>query len=180
MIFGLFRRRGTDPVPQAYVRIVGQARQPVFYRDLAVPDTVEGRFELIVLHCGLVVARMTRAGGEHKDVAQRLAEEFFADMDRSLREMGTGDISVPKKMKKIAEAFYGRMNAYETALLRDGDEDLAAALDRNVYDRAAPPGAAAALASYVREARAALDAADAAAVVDDRLTWPLPASGTPS
>lgn len=179
MVFGLFRRRAADPVPQAYVRLVQQARQPVFYLDLAVPDTVEGRFELIVLHCGLVVARLARAGDEHQDTARRLSEVFFDDMDRTLREMGTGDVSVPRKMKKIAGAFYGRIDAYEAGI-KAGADDLAAALDRNVYDRAAPEGAAAALASYVRAAHTSLSDAPPEAFLDNSFIWPTPAAGRTS
>lgn len=172
MVFGLLRRRRDDGTGALYAAIVAQARRPVFYVDLAVPDTVEGRFELMVLHCGLVVARLGRDDAT-RETGTRLAEAFFDDMDRTLRETGVGDVTVPRKMKKIASAFYGRLTAYEAA----GDRAaLAEALARNVYDGAAPAGAAEALATYVEAAIAALGAADPAALAAADIPWPRPAS----
>ncbi|WP_181702916.1 ubiquinol-cytochrome C chaperone family protein [Chthonobacter albigriseus] len=141
MVFGLFRRRD-EGVDAVYASVVGHARNPIFYMDYGVPDTVEGRFELIVAVCGLVVGRLTAAGGKHRDAARVLSETFFADMDNSLREMGISDVGVPKRMKKIAQAFFGRVGAYETAIAGADANALAAALDRNVYDGGDPASAA--------------------------------------
>jgi cytochrome b pre-mRNA-processing protein 3 len=170
MVFGLFRRRSDETAATLYHQVVGQARQPVFYIDFSVADTVEGRFELIVLHCGLLVARLGRDPATRETGAQ-LAETFFADMDRTLREMGIGDVSVPKKMRKIADAFYGRLTAYEQAA---GSPALVEAVARNVYDGAPAPGAAEALASYIEAAIAALAAADAAVLRAGSIPWPEP------
>lgn len=180
MLFGLFRRKREDTVSALYARCVGQARAQDFYARLGVPDTVDGRFELVVLHCGLAVARLSAGGPEVREVGRRLAEVFFADMDRSLREMGVGDLSVPKKMTKIAQAFYGRINAYKGGLSEPGDEALRAAVVRNVFDGKAPDSsAAAALAAYVRALSDALAAADDAAVAAGRIVFPDPAGFAP-
>lgn len=168
MVFGLLRRRRDDATAALYAAVVAQARQPAFYAGLAVPDTVEGRFELMVLHCGLVVARLGR-DPETREAGTRLAETFFDDMDRTLRETGVGDLSVPKKMKKIAGAFYGRLTAYETA---GTGPALVAALARNVYDGRPPEGAAEALAAYMERTVAALAAADAGTIAGGTILWP--------
>jgi cytochrome b pre-mRNA-processing protein 3 len=124
----LFRRK-PKPAAALYDVIVAAARHPHFFVDLNVPDTLDGRFDLIVLHLYLVLDRL-------RDVAeterQNLIDYFFMDMDRSLREMGVGDLSVGKKVRVMAEAFYGRMLAYQAAV-EQGDPALAVALERNVY-----------------------------------------------
>jgi cytochrome b pre-mRNA-processing protein 3 len=153
MIFRLFRR---DPqaasITALYGAIVAQARHPGFYLDFGVPDTPEGRFDMIVLHLALVCRRLGRAEGPDQGPARTLSQAVFdmfcRDMDHSLREMGVGDLGVPKKMQKLGEAFYGRLDAYDRALAVAGDEDLAAALRRNVLGEGAP--AAPRLAAYVR------------------------------
>jgi cytochrome b pre-mRNA-processing protein 3 len=95
---------------------VAAARQEVFYARWAVPDTVDGRFDMIALHLFLVLERLKGEGQAVEDFRQVLTDTFFQDMDRSLREMGVGDISVGKKVRKMAEAFYGRVQAYAAAL----------------------------------------------------------------
>ena len=179
MVFGLFKRRDEERVVALYRQIVAQARQPSFYEDLGVPDTVEGRFEMIVLHTGLVVSRLGAGSTADRDFGRRVAEHFFSDMDRTLREMGVGDLTVPKKMKKIAGAFYGRVGAYQEAAAA-GEPALAAALERNVYDGKAPAGAAAGLARYVAEANRRLAGTDTADVAAGRFAFPPAASGEPA
>ncbi len=110
--------------------IVAQARLPAFYERFGVPDTVNGRFDMVLLHLWLVLRRL-RTGTEGTALAQALFDHFCSDMDDNLREMGVGDLSVPKRMVKFAEAFYGRTAAYDAALKADGSE-LAQALARNV------------------------------------------------
>jgi cytochrome b pre-mRNA-processing protein 3 len=134
-----------------YVAVVEQARRPGFYRRHRVPDTVDGRFELIALHTFLVLHRLTREGDRTRDLAQALFDRLFADMDRSLREMGAGDMGVGKRIQHMAQAFYGRMAAYRQALAGD-DAALEGALRRNLYGTV-PEGAlpTAAMARYVRE-----------------------------
>ena len=115
--------------------VVEQARRPEFFTRFGVPDTLDGRFELICLHAFLYLHRLKSEPCRARRVAQRFFDTMFADFDRSLRELGTGDLSVGRQVKRMAEAFYGRIRAYEQGL--DGDEDaVAAALDRNLYGTA--------------------------------------------
>ena len=132
---------------------------PAFYLGLGVPDTVEGRFDLIVLHVHLLFRRLSGQGAEMQAIGQGVFDRFVTDMDDSLREMGTGDLAVPKRMRAMGEAFYGRAEAYEAALALQGDQALAAALKRNVYVGAADADRMAVkLAQYVRRADASLAA----------------------
>jgi cytochrome b pre-mRNA-processing protein 3 len=156
-MFALFR---TDPVHEAavaaYRRVVDQARRPAFFTDCGVPDTVDGRFELICLHAFLYLHRLKRDQPRSAALGQRFFDEMFADFDRSLREMGTGDLSVGREIRRMAEAFYGRIEAYEKGL-SEGDPSLAAALTRNLFGTASPRTAQlAALADYTRREAAAL------------------------
>ncbi|NJM30928.1 MAG: ubiquinol-cytochrome C chaperone [Rhizobiales bacterium] len=119
-------------VPQArplYGAIVAAARHPSHYADLGVADTVDGRFEMVCLYLYLVLARLK--GENREEFRGELTDEFFADMDRALREMGVGDLSVGKKVRRMAESFYGRVSAYEAA--GEDEAALAPALARNVY-----------------------------------------------
>ena len=130
---------GDDVAHRLYRQAVEQARQPAFYRDLAVPDTVDGRFDLIVLHVILVLRRLAAEGEDAAPLGRRVQEVLFDDMDRALREMGVGDLSVGKQVKKMAEAFFGRLDAYGQALGAPAeDAALADAVRRNIY-RGAPP-----------------------------------------
>ena len=143
-----------DPARILYEAIVAAARQPKFYLDHAVADTIDGRFDMIALHMFLVLERMRGQGGTSENVRQQLTDHFFLDMDRSLREMGVGDLSVGKKVRKMAEVFYGRVAAYDTAG-REGPEALVNALARNVYADATSPHAEG-LAEWVKSARDSL------------------------
>lgn len=177
MIFPLFRRnRRPDTISTLYGMIVAQARMPCFYRDYAVPDTVNGRFDLIVLHLALVLDRLM-ADPEQREAGQGLFDHFCADMDGNLREIGISDLKVPKEMRRMAEAFYGRAQAYQAALAADGDQALIEALARNIYGVSPPgPAAAARLAAYMREAVREVAAQDGAAVAQGALRLPDPAA----
>jgi cytochrome b pre-mRNA-processing protein 3 len=121
------RLRGT--IEAIYGMIVAQAREPLFYRDLAVPDTVDGRFDMVLLQLWLVLRRM-----DPKDeLSQGLFDRFCTDMDDNLRELGTADLKVPKKMREFGRAFYGRAKAYDIAI-NEGMDALAAALSKNIYN----------------------------------------------
>jgi cytochrome b pre-mRNA-processing protein 3 len=173
MILRLFRRSYTATINALYGAIVAQARRPVFYAGFGVPDTVEGRFDMVVLHLVLVLRRLRQGTGgpaRNKQLAQGLFDAFCRDMDHNLREMGVGDLAVPKQMKRLAEAFYGRQRAYEDALAADDPAALAAALRRNVFS-GADEGAAARLARYMRGAAAQLDAIEGAALRRGRLAF---------
>ena len=154
----LFRQRTeTDPVSQAYEHLVAQSRLPVLYTAFAVPDTVIGRFDMIALHAFLVFHRLKSHDAKAEAFCQTLFDHMFTDMDRSLREMGVGDLSVGKKVKALARGFYGRVVAYERALAAPGDSELQNTLMRNVYPLAEPPpSAVAGMVDYVRRQAAAL------------------------
>lgn len=179
MIFRLFRR---DPqganITALYGAIVAQARVPAFYLAFGVPDTPEGRFDLLVLHLALVCRRLGRAEGAEQASARALSQGVFdmfcRDMDHSLREMGVGDLSVPKKMRKLGEAFYGRLEVYDRALGSAAPVDLAAALARNLQGPGAPVEAAQRLAAYVRAAAAGLEALPIAGLRDGKVSFPDP------
>ncbi len=122
--------RGT--IEAIYGMIVTQAREPLFYRDLGVPDTVNGRFDLLVLHLWMVLRRLRPIEGG-AGLSQALFDHFCDDMDANLREMGVGDLTVPKRMQAFGEAFYGRAAAYDLALAA-GEEPLAQALCKNILN----------------------------------------------
>jgi cytochrome b pre-mRNA-processing protein 3 len=177
MIFPLFRRnRRPDTISTLYGMIVAQARLPCFYRDYAVPDTVNGRFDLIVLHLALVLDRLM-ADPAQREAGQWLFDHFCTDMDSNLREIGISDLKVPREMRRMGEAFYGRAQAYQAALAEEGDEALIEAVARNIYG-VTPPGPAAAgrLAAYMREAVREVAAQDPAALAEGALRLPDPAA----
>ena len=159
-MFSLFRSR-TPPnrVPELYGAIVAQARHPALFADWGVPDTVFGRFEMVALHVFLVLRRLKAGAASDAALAQRLFDHFFGDVDRSLREIGVGDLSVGKKVKGFAKGFYGRIVAYDHALDAGDRPALEAALARNVGDPDDErPVEAARLAGYVIRQDAALAA----------------------
>jgi cytochrome b pre-mRNA-processing protein 3 len=144
--------RKPSPARVLYEAIVAAARRTEFYEEMSVPDTVDGRFDMIVLHMFLVLDKLK--AGEAADMQQELTDEFFKDMDRSLREMGVGDLSVGKKVRKMAEAYQGRILAYHAAA-DESDVQLVEALRLNVYAGVNPDGAER-LAAWVRKAQAGL------------------------
>lgn len=131
-ISGFFKRsKCKDQAHSLYLAVVAQVRKPVFYRRCNVPDTLDGRFELIVLHTALLLRRLRDEGEAGAELGQTLFDVMLDDMDQSLREMGVGDLGVGRRVKAMAKAFYGRSAVYEAGLSA-GDE-LNAALDRNLY-----------------------------------------------
>jgi len=146
-----------DQAPfELYGSAVRQARSPEFYVQGGVPDTVEGRFEMVALHVWLLLRRLREGGEKGKATGQKLFDILFDDMDQTLREMGVGDLSVGKKIKTLASSFYGRMQAYDSALKEAGTGELAAALARNVYGGDSAKGASESLAAYVCHAERGL------------------------
>jgi cytochrome b pre-mRNA-processing protein 3 len=181
MILNLFRRAPSDTtIASLYGAIVAQARTPAFYTVYGVPDRAEGRLEMIILHVALVLSRLEAEDGLARGLGQALFDHFCADMDGNLREMGVGDLAVPRKMKGIAEAFYGRKRAYDAALAAPGLEQVAAALARNVPGIAADPSRAEALAAYVRESFHRLAAIEGSALLGGRVEFPDSTSSRPS
>lgn len=120
-----------DGVYAVYDAIVAQSRQPQFYREWLVPDTVTGRFDMISLHMGLVLHRLRKASDG--SFAQELFDLFFADMDRSLREMGVGDVSVPKRIEKMGAVFYGLLDKLTQALDAQDEDMLTDVINRNIF-----------------------------------------------
>ena len=116
MIFKLFRRTPRDTIACLYGTIVAQARLPAFYQIYGVPDTVNGRLEMIMLHTVLFLRRLESEAVPIRALGQGLFDQFCRDMDDSMREMGVGDLAVPRNMRRIGEAFYGRQAAYRVAL----------------------------------------------------------------
>lgn len=165
----LFRKKPhNDTAHHLYLEVAGQARQPVFYRHGGVPDNLDGRFDMLALHMFLVLRRLgaKHCGSDAAELAQNLFDVMFGDMDRSLREMGVGDLTVGKRIREMSEAFYGRVEAYEAGLQAvDENVALMAALARNLYRGHAPAeGRLAQMAIYMRQAAEAL-----AAQADDDL-----------
>jgi cytochrome b pre-mRNA-processing protein 3 len=174
MILPLFRRSREDAsIDRLYGAIVAQARLPAFYRDYGVPDTVEGRLEMIMLHALLLLQRLRPEAAAIQAAGQKVFDRFCRDMDDNLREMGVGDLAVPRTMQKIGAAFYGRAKAYETALAGDGT-GLVDALQRNIYGPDAAPAGPHRLAEYVRAAATHLRQLDGAALAAGELTFPVP------
>ncbi len=127
-LFNFFKPRRLENVKPLYNHIITRIREPAFYQDF-IADDFEGRYELLMLHIYLVL-RALRAQGEGRGKGQDLFDLFFGDMDQVLREMGVGDLSVGKKIRKMAEAFYGRTAAYDEAF---SSGDLAAVIGRNFF-----------------------------------------------
>jgi cytochrome b pre-mRNA-processing protein 3 len=150
------RRQRRDAALAAYHAIVARARTPGLFTAWAVPDTLDGRFELLVLHAFLVLNRLKREPA--KEFAQALFDIMFADLDRGVREMGASDVAVGKHVKAMARGFYGRIAAYEKGL--SDETELAAALRRNLFGTVDPtPEHVAAAARYLHRQRAVLAAA---------------------
>lgn len=161
-----------------YTRAVDQARQPVFYTTLGVPDSVDGRFEMIALHVWLLLRRLRRGDARASALAQAVFNAMFEDMDRALREMGAGDLGVGRRVKTMATAFYGRIAAYDRGIEEDGSA-LEDALIRNVWRGSAPDASAgAALAAYLRAEAGSLACAPLEALLAGKATFgPAPAAG---
>ena len=161
------RRASKILIEQLHGEIVAASRRPVLYQALAAPDRLDGRFELLTLHAGLVLRRLVAIGGLGDHVAQDLVDSLFLHLDDTLREMALSDIAVSRRLKTMKKAFYGRNVAYASALRSGRRADLAEALARNVYGGEARwASKAAALADYV----VSVDAALAATPIEDFVT----------
>lgn len=176
----LFKKRDSGrrkTIERLYGAIVAQVREPLFYRDLGVPDTVEGRFDFLVLHMHLVNERLAAAGEAGVALGQELLDHFFEDMDASLREIGIGDLSVPKKMRTLAEAYLGRSASYAPAIAKSDEATLAAAIARNILGvedtRTALP-----LAGYALDTAKALNRQPLEQYLDGRIEFSVPAKAS--
>jgi cytochrome b pre-mRNA-processing protein 3 len=168
MLFGIFRRdKNRLLIDKLHGEIVAGSRRPALFSDYGVPDTLEGRFESLTLHAALTLRRFNQLPAPAPELAQELTDGVFRFLDANLREMGVGDVTVPKRIKIMAEAFLGRSGAYVEAL-SGSDEMLEAVLVKNVF--AGQGGDAPRLARYVRRVEAGL----AAASFDQLQSQPLP------
>jgi cytochrome b pre-mRNA-processing protein 3 len=172
-LFGRQRRANRAVTDALYGAIVAAARQPTFYSEWQVPDTPLGRFEMLSVHMFLFLHRMREEPGAAKDLAQSLTDTFFLDVEHSLRELGIGDLGVPKRMKKLARMFYGRAVAYTEALERRDRAALAEALARNIRPEAENWPEAAGLADYVVEADRQLAGQAVGAILAGGLSFPV-------
>ena len=144
------KRTAAHAAHDAYLRVVEQARRPAFYRSAGVPDTVDGRFDMIVLHLFLLLHRLKGPADAREKFCQALYDDMFGDMDRSLREMGVGDLGVGKQVKRMVQGFHGRVAAYDAGLA-SGERELRKAIRRNLFGTVAPePDQIAMMADYLR------------------------------
>jgi cytochrome b pre-mRNA-processing protein 3 len=170
----VFRRNPQAATIEAlYGAIVAQARAPVFYRDCGVADTVNGRLDLLMLHLALVFDRLSQGPKPAQAAGQAIFDRFCQDMDDHLREDGVGDLKVPKDMRRLAEAFFGRQRAYILPLRVGDREALRAALRRNVFADQEAAGLDA-LAAYVEALSRSLAQQDPATIAQGRIIWPEP------
>lgn len=174
----IFGQRQRDDRPYiVYGQVVAQARSPGFYLHAGVPDTVEGRYEMVLLHAYLILRRLQKQGSEAKAFGQRFFDVMFDDLDQTLRELGVGDLVVGKRINKLASGFYGRIAAYDAALAANdapgAPNALEEALQRNVYQELeADPACLRRLADYVRKADAQLAGQSAEDVMEGKLVFP--------
>lgn len=173
---GLFPRvPDQHSIHALYGAIVAQARSPAFYRGYGVADTVTGRLELILVHAFLFSRRVRSGSANMRRLGQGVFDRFCDDMDANLREMGIGDLSVPKHMQRIGQAFYGRAAAYDAALAAGGDTALPQALIRNVF--AGDPGQAERaqrLADYIKAADGQLAQEKDTEFIEGKISFPDP------
>jgi cytochrome b pre-mRNA-processing protein 3 len=132
---GRYERSGFE----LYGAAVAAARQPFLYTGLGVPDTLDGRFDMVALHAFLLIQRLKREPAPGPVLAQAVFDAMFSDMDVNLREMGVGDLSIGRKVRVMWEAFHGRSAAYASAMTAGDMDALEAALQRNVWRGAPSP-----------------------------------------
>jgi len=169
MVLSLFRKSvATEHVYAVYSAIVAQSRQPRFYADWGVPDTVTGRFDMISLHLALLFRRLKGEGAAARQFSQAVFDFFFRDMDRSLREMGAGDLAVPKKIQKMGNLFYGLLTALDDALSTGDAAAVEAVLVRNIYG-GTPNAGSGPLAAYLTAQSQRLAAEPAEALLAGRI-----------
>ena len=156
-----------------YGSIVTQARSQSLYAGAGVPDTAEGRFEMIVLHLVLVLRRLAREGPSSHRLGQALTEVFVVDLDDTLREMTVGDLAVPRHVKRAVAVLHDRYETYSTALASPQDGPLTTAIRGRIATlRGTEALDAAQICAYIREAARALDLLSGAELLAGRLAWP--------
>jgi len=178
MIFGLFGKKNHNRtiVERQYAALTTAARQPGFYDGLDVPDTVMGRFEMLSIVMILFFRRTRSSPTSGQEIAQEIVDAFFQDIDYSIRELGIGDTGVPKRMKKLAGMFYGRLESYAAAMDAGDREALAQALRRNIYPepRDEPPSMLG-LADWMMSTETHLSGVSDAQIATGSASLPVPA-----
>ncbi|MHC8493704.1 ubiquinol-cytochrome C chaperone family protein [Thalassospira sp. SM2505] len=157
LLFGWLKKKDRKQTAafELYTAMVTQARKPEFYAKLGVPDTMEGRFDLILVHAFVLFRRLKSEDGD-RDLAQNIFDVMFSDLDQNMREMGIGDVGILKRIRKMSESYHGRIVAYEEGV-QSGAAELAAALNRNLYaDTDATDEQLMAMVGYVHDALATL------------------------
>ena len=174
MLFSSRKRQARDAAGRLYAICVEAARAPPLYRDYGVPDTLQGRFEMVALHLFPLLHRLMREPGDDPELARLVAESFVTDMDAAFREMGVGDVRVPKRMKTLYASFAGRISGYTTAV-QEGDGALAGAIARNVFPDDPQDSRARLLAAHVQAALAAVRGAALSDLRRGDVAFPTPA-----
>jgi len=172
------KRQRRDVVHGLYLGICEQARNPLFFTEFAVPDTLEGRFDMVALHTFLVMRRLNAAGNGGREASQELHDVLFADIDQNLRASGVGDFGIGHKVNRLSKAFFGRLLAYEVALdaADAGEEALIDALRRNVYGRGDPvPEILRRMADYVMAQTVALETTTSSDILQGLIAFSGPA-----
>lgn len=176
MIFGLFRNRKHNQaiMKRQYDLLTAISRDPVFFTDYDLPDTVMGRFEMVSVIMILFFRRTRASDTSGQELAQEVVDAFFQDLDHAIREIGIGDVAVPKRMKKFAAMFYGRLESYAKALDAQDETALAEALVRNIHPE--KPGAPdmRRLARYMMETEQRLAAEPEERIATGTLPFPAP------
>ena len=177
MVFARFfgRDPALDAARRLYVALSTQARLPAFYAAHGVPDTLDGRFDCVALHAFLVLDRLKREDSpQAAETAQHLVDTFVEDMDRTVRELGVGDMGVARRVKAMAQALYGRAAIYSAALNGADPGALEEALRRNLYGtlESPDPAGVAAMAAYTRQAVASLAAGEGTALLAGEPNFP--------
>lgn len=173
-MIGLLRRQSPhrDTAERLYAAITEQSRQASFFADLQIPDTVDGRFDVLALHAWMVIDRV-RQEADGEAVAQAVFDAMFAHLDFAVREMGAQDLGVGRRIKVMAEGLHGRALAFRTAIADPDPVALQNALRRNVFGKADPiDDAVVRLAAYVRSSVGALAALDQDRLGNAALSWP--------
>jgi cytochrome b pre-mRNA-processing protein 3 len=176
-VLGWLTRRfdRAETARKLYGSSVTQARRQTFYANWHIPDTPQGRFEMVVLHVVLLVRRLTREGPAGARLARALNEAFIADMDDNMREMTFGDLRVPREIKQVTTALLDRHKAYADALQDPAGRQLQEAVAGQLrYLGDSEQFAIVALADYMRRAASTLDSAPAKRLLDGNIEWPGP------
>lgn len=170
--FSSNRRDERRAAERIYAAALAAARRPALYLDCGVPDTLQGRFEMVALHLFPVLHRLMHEPGDDPQLARLISERFVDDMDGAFREMGVGDLSVPKRMKTLYGSFAGRLSAYGRAVGDAEGSSLAEAIARNVFPDTPQNDHALALAAYLTEAVSVIRKADMAALRGGDVPFP--------